>query len=250
MDKTCDRLSWNLIKVVINSMGFSQHWINLIMECVSTTCFQVLINGALLGAITPTRGLRQGDPLSPYLFILCQNVLSHLFFNAQAQKNLHGIKINRRNPLLNHFFFANDCFIFFMTNIHSCRHFKNVLKEFYLLSRLKINYTKSKFFISPNYNTKKKWWFSGILRVKNTETPSKYLGIELGHMNHKRSFFQPLLNKIQKRLAGWKGHHLSQDERLTLIKSTLASIPNYSLSCFKAPDYIYRKINQIVRSFW
>ncbi|XWS73520.1 hypothetical protein CRYUN_Cryun02cG0136500 [Craigia yunnanensis] len=86
--------------------------------------------------------------------------------------------------------------------------------------------------------------------MKNIASPSKYLGIELGKMNHKKSFFQTMLDKIQQRLVGWEGHHLSQGGRLTLIKSTLASIPNYSLSCFKALDYVCKKLDQIVKSFY
>ena len=92
----------------------------------------------------------------------------------------------------------------------------------------------------------KKKWFSGILGVLNTANPSKYLGIEFGKMSKKREFFQSPLDKIQHKLVGWKAQHLSQGGRLTLIKSTLASIRNYNLACFKAPSYICKKIDKII----
>ena len=95
MDKACDRISWNFIKVVLECTGFSQHWIKMILECISTVCYQIMVNGALIETIKPVRGLRQGDPLSPYLFILCQNILSHLLIKAEARKELHGIQISR-----------------------------------------------------------------------------------------------------------------------------------------------------------
>ena len=75
------------------------------------------------------------------------------------------------------------------------------------------------------------------------------MGIELGKTSRKKDFFQTMLDKIQHKLAGWKNQHLSQSGRLTLIKSTLSSILNYSLSCFKAPSSICNKIDQIIRSF-
>ena len=140
--------------------------------------------------------------------------------------------------------------MFFKTSIQSCRLLKSVLNKFCLLSGLKINHSKSELFVSPNCNRQKKWWFSGILGVRYTDSPSKYLGMELGKMNCKRKFFQLLFDNIQQRLARWKAHNLSQGGRLTLIKSTLASVPVYFLSCFKASDYVCKKLDKIIRSFW
>ena len=104
MVKAYDMVSWNLIKVVMECMGFSHHWINLIMECVSTVNFHLLVNETHSGGLTPKRGLRQGDPLSPYLFILYQNVLSHILLKAEEQEVLHVVKISRGISLLVIFF--------------------------------------------------------------------------------------------------------------------------------------------------
>ena len=113
----------------------------------------------------------------------------------------------------------------------------------------KINFKKFELFFSLNCTQQRKRWFSGILRVKCTSKPSKYQGIEIGSMNQKKNFFQPLLDKFNKKLAGWKTQFLSQEGMLTLIKSTLASIPIYTLSCFKAPFYICKKIDQMIKGF-
>ena len=84
LDKAYDRLSWRFIKTVMECMGFIPHWINLIQECLSSISYQFIINGGQSGSFVPQRGLRQGDSLSPYIFILCQNILSMLLFEAES----------------------------------------------------------------------------------------------------------------------------------------------------------------------
>ena len=126
---------------------------------------------------------------------------------------------------------------------------KAVVQEFCLLLRQKVNFNKSKLFVSPNCPKQKKRWFNGILRVKCTNKPSKYLGIELRYLKYKKDFFQFLVDKFNQKLAGWKIKLLSQCGRLTLIKSTIASIPSYTFSFFKAPTHVCNKIDQTIRGF-
>ena len=125
----------------------------------------------------------------PYTFLFCQNVLSQLLIEVEEQKKLQGIKINRESPPINHLPFVDDNFIFFRANVHSCMNLKRVLRDFCYMSGMKINFSKSNLFISPNCKMKKKRWFSGILGVKNATMPSKYLGIEFGLMNKTKGLF-------------------------------------------------------------
>ena len=92
-------------------LGFLEEWIDRVISCV-TTPFSVRINGKAYGNIIPSRGLRQGDPLSPYLFLLCVEGFTSLLSKAEAEGRLHGIQICRRAPCISNLLFANDSLIF------------------------------------------------------------------------------------------------------------------------------------------
>lgn len=89
-------------------MGFNETWIGWIMKCVTTVSYYVLINDSPKGLIKPTKGIRQGDPLSPYLFILCAEVLSHMMNIAETKKKIQGIKISNIGPAITHLLFADE----------------------------------------------------------------------------------------------------------------------------------------------
>jgi hypothetical protein len=108
MSKVYDRVEWGFVERMMQKLGFDQSWIILIMECVKTPTFGVLVNGEPHGLISPTRDLRQGDPISPYLFLLCAEWFSALLKKAERERSLKGITINRGGPRLSHPLFADD----------------------------------------------------------------------------------------------------------------------------------------------
>lgn len=98
MSKAYDRLEWDFIRLVLQSFGFHEKWDNWIMHCVSTVTYTFLINDSPRGKVKPQRGIRQGDPLLPYMFILCSEVLSGLCKKASEDGSLQGIRIARGSP--------------------------------------------------------------------------------------------------------------------------------------------------------
>lgn len=127
--KAYDRLEWDFLEETMRQMGFNTKWIERIMICVTMVRFSVLINGSPHGTIKPERGIRHGDPLSPYLFILCAEVLSHMIKQAEINKKLKGIRLSTQGPFISHLLFADDSIFFTLANQRSCTAIKEVLSS-------------------------------------------------------------------------------------------------------------------------
>lgn len=140
MSKAYDRLEWSFLRDVMTRFGFHPTWVHWIMECVSSVSYSYLINGSAKGCVKPSRGIRQGDSLSPYLFILCSEVLSGLCVKAQEQGMLQGIKVARNSPSLNHLLFADDTMFFCKSKPVSCRELVNILEKYEIASGQSINH--------------------------------------------------------------------------------------------------------------
>jgi hypothetical protein len=93
-------------------VGFEGRWIRLIMMCVTLAQYSVLVNGASCGHILPSRGIRQGDPIFPYLFLLCAEALSSMLTGANSDSLLSGIPTSKRGSHISHLFFADDILLF------------------------------------------------------------------------------------------------------------------------------------------
>jgi hypothetical protein len=113
LSKAYDRVDWNFLEGALPKLGFDNRWVSWIMNCVRYVKFSVLVNGQSWETFTPTRGLRQGDPLSPYLSLFVVESLTKIIAKAIQEKNLHEFKICRTSPGISHLMFADDCLLFF-----------------------------------------------------------------------------------------------------------------------------------------
>ena len=131
MEKAYDRLEWEFIKAILTRLGFHPKWIGWVMECISTMSYSVLINGSLEGKIYPSRGIRQGDPLSPYIFIICIEFLGReLVKQVENPKNHIGIPTHLSGPKIPFLMFADDCIIFAKASQNACNNINRILQKF------------------------------------------------------------------------------------------------------------------------
>lgn len=147
------------------------------MECVSTVSYSYLVNGAAQGKVTPSRGLRQGDLLSPYLFILCTEVLSGLCKKAQQDGSLPGIKVARKSPRVNHLLFADDTMFFMRSDHKSCQNLISILQKYEKASGQCINFDKSSITFSAKTSSEMKIRVKRDLQIQKEGGNGKYLGL-------------------------------------------------------------------------
>ncbi|KAM2022219.1 hypothetical protein ACFX16_044148 [Malus domestica] len=130
MAKAYDRVEWDFLMGMMVSLGFAPLFYSWIKECISTVSFSVLINGSPTGYFRPERGLRQGDPLSPFLFLLCTEGFSMLITRSLEQGALHGFKISPTRVPLTHLFFADDSVVFGNASVEEAKSIVEVLKTY------------------------------------------------------------------------------------------------------------------------
>ena len=140
----------------MEKMGFPESWVTLIMQCVRTVSFLVLINGNPSVVFVLHRGLRQGDPLSPYLFLLCAEVFSAMISNAIMDESLHGIRVAPTAPSVSHLFFADDSIIFARATPEEVDIIRSILKFYEDSSGQQVNFDKSQLLSSRKVPTQKK----------------------------------------------------------------------------------------------
>jgi hypothetical protein len=127
MIKAYDRVEWAYLQGIMQKLGFDEQWVSLIMRCVSTVSFQVKVNGERLEVFKPSRGIRQGDPISPYLFLLCGEGLSSLLKNYDGGWIDRGIRVSPMSPWISHLLFADDCLVFMKADARSAVRLNTIL---------------------------------------------------------------------------------------------------------------------------
>nr|ABD32615.1 RNA-directed DNA polymerase, putative [Medicago truncatula] len=203
---------------VMGCMSFPVLWRKWIKECVSTATTFVLVNGSPTDKFSLMRGLRQGDPLSPFLFLLAAEGLN------VAMKSL-----------------VDDTWLLGTKSWANVRALRAALVLFEAMSGLKVNFHKS---MLVGVNIASSWLHeaASVLSCKVGNVPFLYLGMPIGGNPRRLRFWEPIVNRIKSRLSGWNSRFLSFGGRLVLLKSVLTSLPVYAISFFKAPSEPQKKI--------
>ena len=195
-----------------------------------------MINGSPCGFFGSTRGLGQGDLLSPLLFVLVMKAPGRMLDKAVHVGCMLGFNVGNlegRSMAVSHLLFADDTLIFCEADLDQILILCMILIWFEAVLGLKINLGKSELvLVGVVHNVD---LFLVVLGCKQGSLPMKYLGLPLGAKFKDKTIWSPILEKMERRLARWKRLYFSKGGRVTLIKSTLSNLPTYFLSLFSIP---------------
>ncbi|XP_012442051.2 uncharacterized protein LOC105767072 [Gossypium raimondii] len=244
MSKAYDRVEWSFLEKVLLKMGFSNAWVVKIMDCVCSVRYRVKCNDTLSDVISPERGLRQGDPLSPYLFLFCMEALSRMLIESQGLNKLKGIRACKDGSRINHLFFADDALLFVRNKKSEVEEFTKILEAFERMSGQRVNLDKSMVYFSLKTNAASRAMIRG-LKMKVVTHFDGYLGLPLPMGNRKSVAFKSILDRIANRTISWSKRLLSNGGKEIFIKSILQSIPTYAFSVFMVPKGILEEIQAL-----
>ncbi|KAJ1698015.1 hypothetical protein LUZ63_006527 [Rhynchospora breviuscula] len=241
--KTFDTVSWTFLTNVLIERGFPPSWISWTLHILRSSSSAVKVNGEFSNFFSHKRGLRQGDPISPLLFIIVTDALQAFFNNASS---LISVSILIPPRALQ---YADDTIILMEANSHSLLVVSEVLSNFANLSGLRVNNAKC-LFVPFSIDESAHQHIASILRCQSKDLPITYLGLPLSIRRPKKIHFQPLIDAFQRKLDGWKSRFLSVGGRLTLVKSVLTALPLHFMQALKLPPWLIKHLEGIRRRFF
>ncbi|XP_042487034.1 uncharacterized protein LOC122067264 [Macadamia integrifolia] len=243
VQKAYDSLSWEFLFAVLGKFGFPRKWISWIQGILSSSRISVLINGGPEGFFGVGRGLRQGDPLSPILFILAEEVLCRGLNKLALEGSIKSLPGPRGTCTPTHLLFADDIFIFMNASAKYVKNLHLFLSKYQDFSGQHFNLDKSKAFfgkVAPH----RKQFISNLLGIQASKFPTRYLGVEIFKGRVKKNHLLPLMDKIKCRLAAWKGKLLSMAGRVELVRSVISSIPIHNFAVYWWPQSIIKTVER------
>ncbi|KAJ0599187.1 putative RNA-directed DNA polymerase [Helianthus annuus] len=247
-EKAYDSINWKFLLQMLSHMDFPVRWISWIKGCLRSGMGSVLVNGSPTSEFKFKRGLRQGDPLSPFLFIIAMEVINLFLNRAMAEGLYEGFQLPNGGPTLSHLCYADDVLFIGRWSAKNVVTLTRLLRWIGLVTGLKINNKKCKLF-GIGVNNEEVTHMAARLKCEAGVLPFMYLGVPIGANMKRAKHWEPVVNRVGASLSKWKARHLSFAGRLTLAKSVLGSIPSYYLSLFSAPKCIINKIDRIRRDF-
>jgi len=246
--KAYDCLSWKFLKAVLGAFGFSSRWIDWVYSMISTPNFSVLLNGMPLATFSATRGIRQGDPISPFLFIMAAEGLGRYFKKELRERRIKGLRLWGNNLPITHHQFVDDIMLFCEVSIKEVREVKRILDLFMEASGMEINKEKSCTFIFNTPDSVKDH-LTRTLGFRQGELPTKYLGNQLDTNPTRMANWQQIIEKLKNKLASWSFRSLNIAGRVVLMKSVLQAIPIYPLSIMAVPKGVCTRMKEIFGKF-
>ncbi|KAM6548127.1 hypothetical protein CsatB_019803 [Cannabis sativa] len=247
LSKAYDTVDWQFVEDLLNGLCFPMRFIHWLLTCLRGSTYFLLLNGRIQGSFKGEKGLRQGDPLSPLVFVLIMEYLSRLlsFYSSKKGFGFHPLCKNMR---LTNLCFADDLIIFCKGNVKSVELVNAAFLEFCQATGLASKKRKSHvYFGGVNEEIKSK--ILELIQMEEGTFPLKYLGVVLRPTKWKASNCGVILDKLSLKLSGWASRNLSFAGRAQLIRSVLLGIRNFWMSLFILPKKIVDAIDKKCRDF-
>ena len=244
MIKAYDKLEWVFFQQIVEKMGFHSTWIGWILECIRSVTYSVLVNGEPKGHIISTRGIRQEDTLSPYLFLLCSEDLNGLIEHAVDRKHIKGFSLCKNSLKISHLFFVDNSLLFCRARLEDVKKIQEILGKYEVALGQKINSDKTTFFYSKNVLVE------NLLGVSEIREYEKYLGLPTVVGRNKKASLTYIKDRGWGKLQGWKEKLLSQAGNEVLLKEVVQAIPTFAMSCFRIPVGLCQDIEILIHKFW
>lgn len=207
-------------------MGFGNKWRSWIQGCLSSSRASVIVNGSPTKEFEISKGVRQGDPLSPFLFIIAMEGLNVVIKTSVEKGIFKGINIPGNGPMISHLFYADDALFIGEWSWSNLKNLTRILRCFHASLGLKVNFFKSKVFGIGATSAETSNW-ANILGCEAGSLPFTYLGVPIGANMNLVKNWKPIIDKFHSKFSSWKSKTLSFGGRLTLIKSVLGNLPAY-----------------------
>ena len=220
------------------------------MQCVKSVSYSFLVNDSAHGRLIPSRGIRQGDPLSPYIFILCGEVLSGLCRRAQRSGHMSGLRVAIPAPRLNHLLFADDTMFFLDTDEDSCFALLEILQQYKVSSGQLINASKSSISFSAKTPQVIRQRVKQCLGIEQEGGVGKYLGLPEHFGRRKKDLFTSIVDRIRQKAVSWASRQLSSAGKLVMLKAVLTAVPSFAMTCFELPVSLCNRIQTVLTRFW
>uniref|UniRef100_A0A1J3EJP2 LINE-1 retrotransposable element ORF2 protein n=1 Tax=Noccaea caerulescens TaxID=107243 RepID=A0A1J3EJP2_NOCCA len=245
--KAFDTICWEFVIKILEAQGFPPMFCIWVKECITSPRFPISINGELAGFFPGRKGLRQGDSISPYLFIMVMEVLSRLLEKSVAEERMR-LHPMCSNPQVTHLLFADDLLIFSDGSRHSLSGIKTILGVFREMCGLDINAEKTEIFFG-GYNDVEISVLSALSGFKIGFFPTRYLGLPLDSSRISYATLQPFIERITAKIHVWTSKFLSFAGKIRLISSVIYGMVNFWSSVFVLPKRFYEKVDSLCSAF-
>nr|XP_009591417.1 uncharacterized protein LOC104088448 [Nicotiana tomentosiformis] len=232
MSKAYDRVSWEFLCLSLRAMGFGEGWIDMIWILVSNIWYSININGTRSDFFNSSRGLRQGDPLCPSLFVICAERLSRLMNKLLENADFRPYTVDKHSPMITHLSYADDTILFTSRNLESIRLMMLNLKIYEETSGQLINKEKSSFLVAP----------------KASQNFIEEIKMMTGR--NKVCYFNNMITKVTNRVHGWNNKLISAGEKAILVKSVLYSLSMHIMVAVDPPKTTLNHIEKVISNFF